>query len=424
MASPNPSQSPSLTFRLASFSVAVEPAFLITAAILGVLIACAPASGESQASIDPRTAIAGAAAVLIILTVHEFGHALRLRLAGHRDILVRFHGLLLSESRSSEPIPKSLAWRVFLSGPLANTVLGGALLTLRALLFGPDAAEAELGFGASLLSLTGRYSLVYGLLGLLPVPPLDAGLAALAALPPERHNILFTATAVAALAGAALLLAQGSVVGGLLLGFVGWRNWKLKDLDFKALAGQAEDSAPFLRMLDDGWKALHSGDIREAERLGTLCLKNGRGPNLSVGACDLLAWVDLARADAKQAAKWLDKGRSLSGGMFRALTQAMVLEALGQEKQALLFAVEALRKEPSQTSARLTLRLLTANKLFEEAQTLIDKFEWPPATDTAALSEALEQARAAAGVPNGSAPAAADTSSTEDPKEAPEEVQP
>ena len=82
--------------------------------------------------------------------------------------------------------------------------------------------------------------------------------------------------------------------------------------------------------------------------------------------------------------------------MFRALTQAMILEAQGKDRQALLFAVESLRKEPSLTSARLTLRLLKANGLFDEAQALIDTFDWPPNTDKAALLADLKQAKDAA----------------------------
>ncbi len=397
---PSPISPKALTLHLGPFTMALEPPFLVSSVIFGAFIGFLPESGPADKLIpSPAAAVAGILAVLLILLVHEFGHAFRFFLAGHRNILLRFHGILLSESHTAAPIPNALAWQVLLSGPLANAVLGGALLAIRARILGPEAASADasdMSFGLQLLTLTGRYSLAYGLLGLIPVPPLDAGLAALAVLTPERRQTFFKVTAVASFLAAALFLTRGVIIGCLLFGFVGWRNWKLKDLNLSDLAGQAAEEAPFIQMLNDGWKALHGGDIREAERLGTLCLKNSRGPNLSVGACDLLAWVDLARADVRQAAKHLDQGRTLSGGMFRALTQAMILEAQGKDRQALLFAVESLRKEPSLTSARLTLRLLKANGLFDEAQALIDTFDWPPNTDKAALLADLKQAKDAA----------------------------
>lgn len=359
----------SLVFRLGpSCTIAFHPFFLLVCLLLGVLVTPPAAVGTDKLGLIGI--VASFLAVLCVFLIHELGHACHLIKLGH-EVQVRFHGLF-SESLAREKIAREHEWRVLLAGPIANLCAGLLCLGLWRALTWPTA-----GFLEAFALQMARLNLAFGIIGLLPIVPMDAGLALLKLLPPRHHKKLFGLGIGFAGAGGLLFLIRGSLLGALLLGFIAFRNYRLSQIDIEGLLQNIQESEGLIDQIDAGWGALKQGQLKEAERLGTLGLKMSKSPEIAVRALDLLAWIDLARADPSAAWRKIEHGRAMSHGCVRALTQALTLEALGKRQEAFEKALLAIELEPSLTTAQLVLRLMLSLQKYDEARTFIREYPWP-----------------------------------------------
>lgn len=184
-----------LRFRLLGIPVRVHPLFWLTVALLG---------GVGQAGVGTTQVVAWVGCVFVSILVHEYGHGLTAMAFGHRSAiaLYAFGGLCASEGPYRS---RRAQLAILFMGPGAGFLLFGVALAVAYVGFGVTAPEAfamgRLGTaetaraGVLKLLATGdlalyvfyflfQVNLLWGLLNLLPIWPLDGGRITAIALDP------------------------------------------------------------------------------------------------------------------------------------------------------------------------------------------------------------------------------------------------
>ncbi|MGI5865369.1 MAG: metalloprotease [Myxococcales bacterium] len=347
-----------IQFRLGPVAIAIEPSFWLAALLLGLMAT----PGNKEIDAGPGLAVM-MGVVLVSILVHELGHALMSHWLGTRASirLYAFGGYTLPERQ----LARSADILFSLAGPFAGFVLGAAVLALQ-LISRPQAPL--LAFGLQRLVWI---NFGWGAINLVPVLPLDGGRALLGILGPGRLPL-------ALLVGAIVAFAAGFIAGALGLFFVAalFVLLAMRNLQARSSAREAAESeAEIAATLHRGWRALAAGNEQEAERVGSLVLEQAAAPEHRNRARDLLAWSALAASNPREALRHIERSEPPEAG--RALTWALVLEAHQDSAAALPYALEAVEREPSETSARTALRLLLAEKRFADARQLAGEFAWP-----------------------------------------------
>ena len=205
-----------IRFSLFGIPIQIQPWFWISLAILG--------GGESANSKDGIVRlILFLLAGLISILVHELGHALTGRAFGARSqiTLQAFGGFAaFAGARFTRP----QHFLVTAAGPVAQLLL--AALTFLAI---PDLFLLTSVAGHFWKVLTGL-SIVWALLNLLPVLPLDGGQMLNALLGPARLRLTLWITILSATT-AALLVYQSqrfhhSIIFPVFLGLFAWQAWQ------------------------------------------------------------------------------------------------------------------------------------------------------------------------------------------------------
>lgn len=354
-----------LRFRLGPIPVSVEPGFWFITALFGI-----------TAGFDWR-AVIWVGVVFVSVLVHELGHALAARLLGSGASirLYSFGGLTYPE----KPLSRAGGVAMSLAGPFAGFAIG-ALVVLISLVH-PPASE----LGKSALRDLIWVNFGWGVFNLLPVLPLDGGHVLLGVLGPKRQRITLL---IGGVFGALVALGVGLVPllwAALLFGLLAFRNfqawWQLGRAPEPGARTVTADAA-----LQEGWDALRRGDEALAYRVGEMVLNQAPEPDDRNRARDLLAWTALARSEYRDALRQLE--RSEPPEAARALTWAMVLEALESFDQAVPYALRAVEVEPSDTAASLAARLMACAGQIPGALTLTDRFAWSrPAAKESAFGE-------------------------------------
>jgi Zn-dependent protease len=358
-----------IRFRVGPLPVAIEPTFWLGAIVLG-----------SFGGIGPQLLV-WVAIVLVSILVHELGHALTALAFGVRS-RIQLHmwgGLTLPE----RALPRWRDLLMSLAGPGAGFVLGGLCwLAGRAFL-----SEASHPLWQVASDYAEFVNFGWGLFNLLPILPLDGGHVLLGVLGPKRQrSALAVGGVVAGLAAIALGALQWGAYPVILFGLFAFRNLQAFFASRALPRGPAE-AITLDQALARGWTALSGGTEDDADRLGRLVLEHAPDAQSRNRARDLLAWAALASADPRGALRHLE--RSEPPESARALTSAMVLDALDDRVHALPYALRAVEVEPSETSANLAVRLLAATGDFERAIALAGSFAWPrPAARSTALGDA------------------------------------
>jgi Zn-dependent protease len=353
-------------FSLGRIPVVVEPMFWLTTVMLGTSLR------------DGRLIALWVAVCFISILVHELGHAVAAMALGSA-VSVRlywFGGLTYHEGFSR--------WRsvaVSLAGPFAGFLLAGVAYGLE-WVWPPTT-----WMGSVFYSLVQYVNVWWGILNLLPVPPLDGGHVSQGVLGPTRRRMAFLLGLLTACGVVAWALTGKQYYVVFLFGFLGYGcYWEYQNArDVKPLA-PAPKPEPEPDALERGWKALRSGDELEADRLGRLALVAAKKEAEVNAARDLLAWVALAGGNARAALSHLEKVQPPEAA--RPLTLAMAYETAGMADRALPHALAAVQKERTEAAAALAVRLLVARKQLDEAERLSREFAWKaPATRDARLAD-------------------------------------
>lgn len=215
LAEPQPTEY-DLRFSLFGFPVRVHPIFWVLTLFLG-------ANGT------PQQALVWVAAVFISILVHELGHALlQEKYGGHpRIVLYGFGGLAISERLRTSWLQNVI---ISLAGPFAGFFLWGIIyVAIRQ--FGMPNNELLYDFVGDLLWI----NLVWGILNLMPIYPLDGGQVArevLTRFMPVTTGIivsLWISIVVAAAIGGYLYVTTRSFYNVLLFAYLAYQNYQMLD---------------------------------------------------------------------------------------------------------------------------------------------------------------------------------------------------
>ncbi|MEM6330878.1 MAG: site-2 protease family protein [Planctomycetota bacterium] len=211
-ASPSPTQA-DLRFQLFGFPVRIHPFFWVLCLLVG-------------REKEPLRVLVWTLVVLVSVLVHELGHAVLQRRFGGRPNIVLYGmgGLAIPNGPPVSP------WRqiaISLAGPGAGFLLAAGVTIAVVLL-----PEVSSPVAAQLLNDLLLVNIVWGVLNLLPIYPLDGGHVArellLMKLRPDRGIVasLWLSIGVC-VALAALILTRGFSLWNLLLvGLLGFSNYQ------------------------------------------------------------------------------------------------------------------------------------------------------------------------------------------------------
>lgn len=200
-------------FSIFGIPVQVQPFFWITLVILGGALNATSAAAILEIGLF---VVAGFISILI----HELGHALTARKFGaYSEITLQAFGGYAAYSGVRLTRPQSFA--VTAAGPAIQILLGIALWFLF-----PYLPAMNHNVGYFLYTLMG-ISLVWAVLNLLPVLPLDGGQMLNAVLGPQRIRItLWVTIIVSIVVGLILYVIYHSLLFSLFLGMFAWQAFQ------------------------------------------------------------------------------------------------------------------------------------------------------------------------------------------------------
>ncbi|MBA3316078.1 MAG: hypothetical protein H0T47_22665 [Planctomycetaceae bacterium] len=239
-----------LRFSLFGIPVTVSPFFWVMAGLLGFPWLKVEPGG-------PANLVAWMLCVFVSILIHEFGHAFTMQAFGHRPevVLHHFGGYATYGGRAQTTPWKSLL--ISVAGPGVQLVLFGIVVWIGYLLTRESVDWGRINLWGSLFSLDEvvpaamvhaevfelgtplfaivasllRINLLWALLNMLPVLPLDGGrmLWALLAMAGVRNSSDWTlrisvVAGVAAAVGCLLML--GSFLAGMMFAFMAMQNYQ------------------------------------------------------------------------------------------------------------------------------------------------------------------------------------------------------
>jgi Zn-dependent protease len=214
-----------LNFRLFGIPLRITPIFWIMTIVLGW--------GDG----NPQNVAVWVGCVFLSITVHEMGHALTNKLFGLRSIVV-LHGLggvCATEERQISSWKRVL---VLFNGPFAGFLLAGLVyLTVRANAAGAllPGVPLQSGIPSEIISDLLFINIVWGVLNLIPIWPLDGGqiMGVFMRKLSQRRGMEFMhgmSMLVAALIGIWLYQRGGDIYNIFLLGLIGFQNFQMLQL--------------------------------------------------------------------------------------------------------------------------------------------------------------------------------------------------
>ncbi|HEY8209932.1 MAG TPA: site-2 protease family protein [Myxococcaceae bacterium] len=337
----------SLGFRLGPFPVTVEPTFFLFPLV------------AFRAS---WMTLAWAAVIFASVLVHELGHALAARRygAGASIRLYALGGLTYHDA-----LPKTRQRIIVsLAGPGAGFALGLVALAFDLLL--PPDRSPVVGFTLRALLYA---NFTWGVVNLLPVPPLDGGHVLEDAVGPRHRFLPYQVGAIVAAAAAVEGYRRWGIVATLMFAYLSIRcigTW------FR-LSAEHRFQHQLVRLRNTMWEdALSSNDVGVA--------------HVGVFRETMRELRETTRAPAPRAPTpepEADQERDPA-------LLARVFDELGLPGRAAEHAVEAHRRDPSEASALQAVRLLVAAGRREEAESLVTRTRWS-AEATRAEAAALLQ---------------------------------
>jgi Zn-dependent protease len=263
-------------FRVAGFPVRIDPFFIITMAMLGLV------SGRDGVLIVEWVVVAA-----FSILVHELGHAFAFRRFGSSAeiTLTGFGGVTVG---TAQPPLRSIV--VSVAGPFVGFAFGLFFVWLN------RSTTTDSLLVANALADLVFVNLAWGIFNLLPILPLDGGSVVASFLEHvtrgggQRIAHLVSVVAAVALAAAGLGLGQP---------FVALFALYFAYLNYQSLS--RTNDQPQLHEVEVGRAALLQGDLDGAVAAGERVATNAGSARVRTAAVELLAWAHLAAGRPAQA---------------------------------------------------------------------------------------------------------------------------
>jgi membrane-associated protease RseP (regulator of RpoE activity) len=200
-------------FSLFGIPIEIQPWFWLTLALVGGI-------GEAGTPAGLLALLLFVLAGFISVLVHELGHALTGRHFGAQTAIT----LHAFGGYATFPVGKFTRLQDFLvtaAGPAIQLALGGIFFLLWA--FGPDFSE----HGQMFIGNMTWISIIWAILNLIPVLPLDGGRLMASTLGPRRIELTLQLSLVVGIVGAGLLLMfTKNPLFPIFLGMMAYQNWQ------------------------------------------------------------------------------------------------------------------------------------------------------------------------------------------------------
>jgi len=321
---------------------------------------------------NPLQGVILAVAITISLLVHEFGHALVARRLRH-DPAIMLHGFggLTSRSRTGRDVEEAA---IVAMGPASGLALGLLVYGVWQLLLHNHwlTPWTDLILRALLLP-----SIVWNLLNLLPLWPLDGGQL----LKLGTGRWLSAATSARITHGVALVLAgllalycfqTERFFSLIIVLFLGFQN--VQALQGRRAEGAAPRTSPLaLELVDNAAAALSRGEYKEAARLSHQArAQEGVSPALMERIWEILGTATVRLGEHEEALAYLRRARpkdNVRTATLEALTQLGRTEELAEIQKRWANTVHAPRMAGWLTAALafivLALTLVFTTRLFD-----------------------------------------------------------
>ncbi|MBW3556734.1 MAG: rhomboid family intramembrane serine protease [Actinobacteria bacterium] len=297
--------------------------------------------------------------VFVGVLVHEMGHALVFRAFGQEPRIELIATGGVTWAAGGGPLSATRLLLVSLAGPFAGFVLGALAFALLQV----DSGALEIALVRSALRDLVLVSLVWGLLNLVPMLPLDGGRVVQSLLDivtkgrGERPALVVSvAVGLAAVAG---LLLTRRLFGVVIVGFLVYLN-------VRALARSRPPPSghDYTSWLDEGYDALGQGARLAASNRAREVLAGASDPDLRARGASLLMWAQLLEGDVDQALDTMAANPAAAGV---AVLSEPVKRATGGTDEAVQLLSDAHRARPGDAAAALLARALVETGQLDQA---------------------------------------------------------
>ena len=338
-----------LRFRIAGIPVQVDPGFWMIALLLSM----------------SRPMAIWIPAIFVSVLAHELGHAFMAKAFGAKpDItLYTMGGVTRSAYPKGQPYSRLRSALVTASGPGAGFMLAAIAFAVRQLPSLPPESTA-LQVAEVMIAI----NVLWGVMNLLPVLPLDGGnlLRALLSGPGPEVGLVRTLWA--------------SVVIGPLVAIASWRvgfTWAAMLFGFFTFSSarqlldvsraRADQKLGFDDLLEKAHQALIDGDMELAEQLSAQVAKGAKTKMLRMSAFHLIAFVKLEQGDPAKALELLE---TLPPETVDPFLQGACLLALDRAAEAIPPLEQAAESGQQPRAIELLLRALEMDGQLERANEL------------------------------------------------------
>lgn len=396
-------------FRLFGVNVEIRFTFWLTTLLLGPGL-----SGK----LEPRYALVWTAVVFVSVLVHEFGHAIAVKLQ-KLDPEIELHGMG-GTTRYRVLLPLSRRAEIFISlaGPFAGFLLAALVFAVDHFFLHTHYVSFRRGWypftpypGSGDVAYVVMQALWvnvgWGLVNLIPALPFDGGHVLEAALGPRRVRTALIISLGVSVAVAALFMVRGLFWAAILFGMSALhavrrlQNEEPIDALPEARATPREAPIPgeILAKLAAARRALADDDLEQASALANQAVRmTGEHdvplPRVRVIAYEVLGWVAELKGELEEAARWI-KAAEQHGTPDPALVAAVMI-GRGETKEArkLLEQSRAFGDDRKEIVGPLIQILIAEGEVPRAAAVALDIVESLSDDDARKMAEIASGARA------------------------------
>ena len=258
-----------LNFSLGGVPIRIDPSFWLFAGVLGFAYVQIPVVGW-------WLLFAWIVVVLLSLTIHEMGHAVAFRLYGHKPSIVIYAMGGATSSSTPGGLPPGRDLVISLAGPFTGLAFGGIVyLVEQAVVDGLTGGELRTFVIRRIFQMLFFTNIVWGVLNLVPMLPLDGGRTLAAILrrfrPKDGYRMALVVSVGIGVAGMVAAVIYQQIFALFLVLMLTFSNFS----QLRQLAGRGPQ-ARLQQEMAAGVEAARRGDLERAAHVGRWATQDGQ----------------------------------------------------------------------------------------------------------------------------------------------------